>query len=122
MGSLHVVLVKPRFRRLAGFAKRLEEPAVQTSISEHPVEALVVAVLPGAYPSSINHIHARQPFGVRASSDGAVLRPAEMRRPLPRLGVRSAEVPEHPFLARDVFDPRGNSQRTTGSHAEAGAR
>ena len=38
------------------------------------------------------------------------------------LGARAVEVSEGPFLARDVFDPRGNSQRTTGSRAEAGAR
>jgi hypothetical protein len=48
MGSLHVVLPQPGFRRFSGFANRLEEPAVQAPVPEHTVEALVVTVLPGA--------------------------------------------------------------------------
>ena len=53
--------------------------------------------------------------------DGEVRPPAEMRRPLPFLGARAVEVSEGPFLAQGGFDLRGNSQRTTGSRAEAGA-
>ncbi len=60
--------------------------------------------------------------GVRAYSDGEARRPAEMRRPHPFLGVRSAALLERPFLAQGVFDPRGSSQRTTGSRAEADTR
>ena len=48
MGSLHVALLEPGFRRLARFSKRLEEPSVQAPVPEHSVEALVVTVLPRA--------------------------------------------------------------------------
>ena len=73
-------------------------------------------------PSSLIHSHPRRLSGVRVYIDGEAHRPVEMRRPLPLLEVRAAEVSEGPFLAQGVFDPCGNSQRTTGSRAEAGTR
>ena len=63
------------------------------------------------------------PFAMprRAYSDDEARRPVNMRRPLRFFGVRSVAYQERPFLVRGGFDPRGSSQRTTGSHAEAGA-
>ena len=74
-----------------------------------------------ACPSSLIHIRPRQLSEVRAYSDDEARRPVEMRRPPRFLGVRPAAFQERPFLVRGGFDPRGSSQRTTGSHAEAGA-
>ena len=74
-----------------------------------------------ACPSSLIHFQPMQLSGVRAYSDGEARRPGEMRRPPRFLGVRSVALQERPFLVRGGFDPRGSSQRTTGSHAEAGA-
>jgi hypothetical protein len=34
MGSLHIAFVEPCFRCLASFSNRLEEPAIQTSVSK----------------------------------------------------------------------------------------
>ncbi len=38
MGSLKVVFVKPMLRCFARFSDRLEEPAIQTSVSKDAVE------------------------------------------------------------------------------------
>ncbi len=48
MGSLHVVFVEPRFRCFPSLADRLEEPAIETPVSEDAVERLVMSVLPRA--------------------------------------------------------------------------
>ncbi len=73
-------------------------------------------------PSSLVHFHPMRLSGVRAYIDGEAHRPAGMRQPHPFHGVRSTALLESPFLARDVFDPRGSSQRTSGSRVEADVR
>jgi len=75
-----------------------------------------------ACPSSLVHIHPKQPFEARASSDGAAHRRAGMQLPPPSPEVRSTAVPESPFLARDGFGPRGSTRHTIGSLSEVGAR
>ena len=47
-------------------------------------------------PSSLIKVWPTQPFGARASNDGAVHRPAELKRPLPFLAIRSIALPEPP--------------------------
>ena len=46
MGSLDVVFLKPMLRGFSCFTNRLEEPAVQATVSKDTVERLVMSVLP----------------------------------------------------------------------------
>jgi hypothetical protein len=46
MGSLGVVFLKPMLRGFSCFTNRLEEPAVQATVSKDTVERLVMSVLP----------------------------------------------------------------------------
>ncbi len=48
MGSLRIVFLKPMLRCFPSFSDRLEEPTIQTSVSEDTVERFVMSVLPRA--------------------------------------------------------------------------
>ncbi len=97
----------------------------RTGLDEHgePVHGSMYRYLwSNGCPSSIPRTQPTPPFGVHANSGDAAHRHGKSRRPPPFLASRSAALLECPSLVRDAFGPRGNSRRTTGARAEAGAR